>query len=69
MAENQGLKLIKARRTDPHALDYGRWMLVDPSGRIAPVGVGDDSRPTMTLDEVEAWLTGERATVLVSRGR
>ena len=29
IANRQGLRLVKSRRRDPRALDYGRCMLVD----------------------------------------
>jgi len=59
LAENQGLRLTKARRSDPRALDHERRMIVDPHGMIAPVGVLSHGRPSMTLDEVDAWLSDE----------
>ncbi len=51
MAQRQGLRLIKSRRRDPKALDYGLFSLVRGSAgnRIAN-GEG------MTLDEVEQAL-------------
>lgn len=55
-AENRGLRLIKARRTDPLAPDHNRWMIIDPRGSMPPVGAGNDGRPTMTLEEVRVWL-------------
>ncbi|MGA2455575.1 MAG: hypothetical protein ABSG93_18875 [Solirubrobacteraceae bacterium] len=72
MAQRQGLALVKSRRRDPRALDYrgywlsrvdnGRW-LRDENGRevrdiddvVVLGGVGG-----VTLDEVEAYLKGER---------
>jgi hypothetical protein len=54
-AERQGYRLVKSRRRDPMALDFGRWFLDeldDPSMTIEPDG--------LTLDQVEAWLRGER---------
>jgi hypothetical protein len=50
MAGRQGLQLLKSRRRDPRALDYGRYWLVDASG--VEVATGD-------VDAIEAWLTGE----------
>jgi hypothetical protein len=58
MAERQGYQLVKSRRRDPRAWDYGTWGIIDPftnawvlhdfaTGR----GYGLD------LDEIEAWLT------------
>jgi hypothetical protein len=50
MAGRQGLQLVKSRRRDPRALDYGTYWLVDNSG--VEVASGD-------ADTIEAWLTGE----------
>ena len=56
MAERQGLRLIKSRRRDPRALDYGAYWLVD----LETDGVvRGDSNVGATLDEIEAYLTGE----------
>src|SRR5512133_2922908 len=29
MAQRQGLQLVKSKRRDPHALEYGRYMVLD----------------------------------------
>jgi hypothetical protein len=50
MAGRQGLQLVKSRRRDTRALDYGMYWLVDNSG--VEVASGD-------ADAIEAWLTGE----------
>lgn len=49
MADRQGLSLVKSRRRDPRALDYGRYRLV--RGRTTVLD-------TKALDDVEAYLTG-----------
>lgn len=49
-AKRQGLKLHKSRQRDPRGLNYGRWMIVKPPCKIV--------RALVTLDEVEAYLTG-----------
>jgi hypothetical protein len=54
MADRQGLKLVRSRRRDPRALDYGLYWLTDvrTGAPVTPEGgVG--------LDAVEAVLTGE----------
>ena len=51
MAERQGLELRKSRRRDPRALDFGRFQLT--RGRTMLVD-------TKGLDEIEAYLKGER---------
>jgi hypothetical protein len=60
MAGRQGLRLVKSRRRDPRAIDYGLYTLV--SDRTNTVVAGTErttGRPEFTLDDVEAWLTGE----------
>jgi hypothetical protein len=58
MARRQGLELMKSRRRDPLALDYGRYVLVLLSANAGPAYVFGSSDGVMsaTLDEVEAWL-------------
>lgn len=59
MAERQGYVLQKSRRRDPHALDYGRWRIVDPDtgGVVAGAGYSKALAYRFDLDDVEAWLT------------
>lgn len=62
MAERQGLKLVKSRRRDPRALDYGRYWLVLAEG-VQPTEARDrrelvaGSRTGRSLDEIEEVLT------------
>jgi hypothetical protein len=55
MATRQGLRLVKSRRRDPFATDFGRYRLEaiadGPGYRSAPAD------PHLTLDEVEKRLT------------
>jgi hypothetical protein len=54
MADRQGLKLLRSRRRDPRALDYGLYWLTDvrTGAPVTPEGgVG--------MDAIEAHLTGE----------
>jgi hypothetical protein len=46
----RGFQLVKTRRRDPNAWDYGTYMINDP--RIN----GVVSNGVLTLDEVEDWL-------------
>ena len=55
MAGRQGLRLTKARRRDPQALDYGTYMLIDANTN-ALVAWGLQSGYGMTLDEIETCL-------------
>jgi len=58
MADRQGLRLVKSRRRDPRAVDYGGYMLVDIATNAVIAGTGAIGRPHWSLDEVEEWLTG-----------
>lgn len=62
MAGRQGLKLLKARRIDPRALDYGRYLLVNAQTGAAVHG-GDHQNYRATVDDIEAYLFGDRAEV------
>lgn len=60
MAARQGFALLKSRRRDPRAYDFGTYMLTDHYTNSV-VATGDDGRGYgLTLDEVEAWLTGPK---------
>ena len=64
MAGRQGLRLIKNPRRDPRAVDYGTYMLVGPDKLpVADFGWTCPGAPegTTHLDDVETWLTSERA--------
>lgn len=56
VAQRQGLKLVRSRRRDSQAVDFGRYALVDPDTNRAVAGELD-SATSMTLDQVEAWLS------------
>ena len=47
MADRQGYRLLKSRRRDPLATDFGTYRLKR----------GAVTTRTLTLDEVEEWLT------------
>lgn len=57
MAERQGLKLMKSRRRDPRAIDYGGYMLVNAYNMI--VAGASPNAYSMSIDDVEAWLTDD----------
>ncbi len=62
MADRQGFVLMRSRRRDPRALGFGRYALVDKFTG-APVYGELDSRNSLSMDDVEAWLTSdERST-------
>lgn len=56
-AERQGFRLVKSRRRDPRALDYGRFMIVDRDNR-AVAGELNTGRG-LTIDQVESFLNGD----------
>ena len=59
MAGRQGLSLQRSRRRDPRAVDYAGYMLVDDSTNA--VVLGGEPRPYFaTMDEIEAYLQGDR---------
>jgi len=65
MAQRQGLRVIKSRRRDPYARDYGTYLLVDARENW---NVGGGARgPELTIDELEDHLTGEEPNA--TRGR
>lgn len=52
MAERQGYRLVKSRRRDPLAADFGTYTLEAPKGK---------PRGPFSADELEAWLTRPRS--------
>ena len=57
MAERQGLRLVKSRRRDPRAIDYGTYMLVNAEINGVVAGTAGTGRPNFTLDDVENYIT------------
>jgi len=58
-AKRRGLDIRKARTRDPRDLEYERWAIIDPVRNAVVAGTDVDGRPSMTLDEVEAWLMNQ----------
>ena len=56
-AGRQGLRLVKSRRRDPRAYDYGRYWLQGENRALLTSEYG------VTLDEVEKFLSGEECRV------
>ena len=55
-AQRQGFRIVKSRRRDPRALDYGGYMIVNPCNNSAEAGgMGDGF--SMSIEDVEKWLT------------
>jgi hypothetical protein len=63
MADRQGLKLVKSRRRDPRALDYGTYALVaEGTNEIVWTSTQDTpGHPEFALDFAERFLKGEEA--------
>jgi hypothetical protein len=60
MAERQGLKLVKSRRRDPKAIEYGTYQLIDPYKNEVKYSRGDSyNHFGLSLDTIEEILTGE----------
>lgn len=60
MAKRQGLELVKSRRRDPRATDFGMYVLVDPETNGIVHGAAS-GRYDLSLDDVEAYLTGDES--------
>jgi len=43
----QGYRLVKVRRRDPRAIDYGKFLVIPPRGA---------EKGLLTIEQVEAWL-------------
>jgi hypothetical protein len=59
MAARQGRRIEKSRRRDPRAVDYGGYMVIDNYRNAVELG-GNPYAYSATLDDVEAYLTGEK---------
>lgn len=58
-AKRQGYDITKSRTRDPHALDYGGYMIVDPYKNSVEPGSGF----SLSIDDVEKWLTSGEADI------
>lgn len=59
MAERQGLRLVKSRRRDPLAVDFGKYRVETADG-VEPARFASTMGWGLTLDEVEHRLTHPR---------
>jgi hypothetical protein len=58
----QGGHLVKSRRRDPRALDFGRYAITDAAtGQVVAGGDGFNGFG-LTLDDVEDWVNREEVT-------
>jgi len=60
-AARRGWKLVKSRRRDPQALNYGEFMIVDQRTGFVVIG-GRDDWDWLSLEQVEDWLLDQPAT-------
>lgn len=65
MAERQGLQLVKSKRRDPLAIDYGTYWLVGEEGGAqyfipSTADIKTRRRIGYTMDEVEVYLVERR---------
>ena len=44
---------------EPRAIDFDRWMIVNPYTNAIEAGTEVVGRPSLTLDEVEGYLASE----------
>lgn len=58
MAERQGYQLMKSRRRDPRAADFGRFYILDPTTNGLVIGGQFGAH----IDDVDAFLNGATAT-------
>ena len=58
-ADRLGYRLEKSRRRDPDAIDYGKYWIIDLDYGGVAHGSSALGLPSMTLDEVEEWLTSD----------
>jgi hypothetical protein len=58
MLERRGYTLQKSRRRDPHAIDYGGYMIVEPNRNFVVAG-GSPVPFSLDLDAIEQWLTDQ----------
>lgn len=56
VAERQGLRLVKSRRRDPRAIDYGTYALADDDGNWVMLASWWSSTHGHSLDDIELAL-------------
>ena len=57
MAQRQGLQLVKSKRRDPRALDYGTYSLASIDTNTLVYGGDTATGGHVYLDDIEAYLT------------
>ena len=59
--ERRGYHLMKSRRRDTRAIDYGGYMIIDPiiNGVVAGTSPAHQHGFSMSLEDVEQWLQRE----------
>ena len=64
MALRQGLHVVKSRRRDPRAIDFGCYFIANMDNCIV-AGTRVTGRADLSLDDVEKYLTGAPLRVKV----
>jgi hypothetical protein len=67
IAERRGFRLEKSRRRDPHAIDFGGYMLVDVRKNFAVLGA-DNFAYSASLEDVENYLNEGHHTAVEAIG-
>jgi hypothetical protein len=60
MAQRQGYRLVKSRRRDPRAYDYGTYLIISLDTNAVVLGAPIDAKSgygTAMIDDVEEFLT------------
>jgi hypothetical protein len=65
VAERRGMKLLKSRRRDPDAIDFGGFMLVDAYTNAVIEGATHHAY-SASLDDIETVLSPQKALAAVS---
>ena len=56
MLDRQGFRLVKSRRRDPRAVDFGGYMIVNAGTNYVEAG-GEGNGHTLDLNDVERFAT------------
>jgi hypothetical protein len=61
VAERQGFRLMKSRRRDVNAIDYGRYLLINVQTNGLAEGYDSSGNAKATLSDIEWYLEGRHA--------
>jgi hypothetical protein len=67
--DRMGYRLLKARRRDPDAVDYGMYVIADVQTNGIVFGTWDNTDwYQLTLDDVEEWIRGDEEPKRAKKG-